>query len=249
MKLDIGTLFPRFFDTPLSTSMVARAVDAGLIDIDVYDLRAFATGRNHTVDDTPFGGGGGMVIKPEPITRIWDELGLSRGRCIYLSADGRPLSQDLATELSIEPHLVLLCGHYKGIDERPRRDLIDEEISIGDYVLTGGEPAALVLADTVTRLIPGVLGNFSSALEDSFHEGLLDCPWYTRPAEFRGERVPDVLTSGNHEQVRAWRRRQALRRTFARRPELLGTADLDDNERRLVESWSRPAKVREENSF
>ena len=173
---------------------------------------------------------------------------LRQGRCIYLSADGRPFTQSLATELSLEPHLVLLCGHYKGVDERPRRDLIDDEISIGDYVLSGGEPAALVVVDAIARLIPGVLGDFSSAMEDSFHDGLLDHPSYTRPAEFRGERVPEVLTSGNHEEVRAWRRRQALRRTFERRPDLLGAVDLDEVERKLIERWSRSTELSEEES-
>ena len=248
MKVEIVTIFPRFFDTPLATSMVARAVDAGLIDIDVHDLRDFATDRHQAVDDTPFGGGGGMVLKPEPLTRAWDTLALRQGRCIYLSADGRPFTQSLATELSLEPHLVLLCGHYKGVDERARRDLIDDEISIGDYVLTGGEPAALVVVDAVARLIPGVLGDFSSAMEDSFHDGLLDHPSYTRPAEFRGERVPEVLTSGNHQEVRAWRRRQALRRTFERRPDLLGAVDLDEVEKKLVERWSRSTELSEEES-
>ena len=249
MKVEIVTIFPQFFDTPLATSMVAKAVVAGLIDVVVHDLRLFATDRHHTVDDTPFGGGGGMVLKPEPLTRAWDTLDLRRGRCIYLSADGRPFTQSLATELSLEPHVVLLCGHYKGVDERPRRDLIDDEISIGDYVLTGGEPAALVVVDAIARLIPGVLGDFSSAMEDSFHDGLLDCPSYTRPAEFRGEKVPEVLTSGNHQEVRLWRRRQALRRTFERRPELLAAVDLDEVEKKLVERWSRSTGLTEEESI
>ena len=164
---------------------------------------------------------------------------LRRGHCIYLTADGDPLDQNLATRLSLEKHLVLLCGHYKGLDERVRNLAVDEEISIGDFVLTGGEPAALVLIDSVVRLIPGVLGDFSSAMSDSFHDDLLDCPWYTRPLEFRGHGVPQELVNGNHEQVRAWRRRQALRRTFERRPDLLDGIDLDDDEHRLVEQWRR----------
>ncbi len=238
MKIDLLTLFPEFFRSPLATSMVARACSQGLVEIAVHDLRAFAQDRHRTVDDTPYGGGGGMVIKPEPVARAWEALGLAGGLCIFLTADGEPLNQRLAVQLSLAPRLVLLCGHYKGIDERIRRKYIDREISIGDYVLTGGEPAALVLLDAVVRLIPGVLGNFASALEDSFHEELLDCPWYTRPAVFAGEGVPEVLLSGDHQQVRQWRRRQALRRTFERRPELLARAELDEEERHLLEEWS-----------
>ena len=243
MKIDIVTIFPGFFTAPLATSMVARSIDAGLVKVDVHDLREFADDRHRTVDDAPFGGGGGMVLKPEPMASAWESLDLDAGRCIYLTADGQPFTQSLAVRLSLEQHLVLLCGHYKGLDERTRRDLVDEEISIGDYVLTGGEPAALVVVDAVARLIPGVLGDFSSAMEDSFHEGLLDCPWYTRPADFRGMRVPQVLTSGNHDEVKAWRRREALRRTFERRPDLLGAVELDEEERQLVERWRRSPQL------
>jgi tRNA (guanine37-N1)-methyltransferase len=237
MKIEVVTLFPEFFRSPLETSIVSRARGQGLVQVAVHDLRDFADDRHRTVDDTPYGGGGGMVIKPEPVARAWEALDLATARCIYLSADGEPFDQRLAIELSLQPRLVLLCGHYKGVDERIRRRHIDQEISVGDYVLTGGEPAALVLIDAVVRLIPGVLGNFSSALEDSFQEDLLDCPWYTRPAVFAGEAVPEVLLSGDHQQVRAWRRRQALRRTFERRPELLARAALDEEEQRLVSEW------------
>lgn len=239
MKIEVVTLFPGFFTSPLETSMVARARTQGLAQIAVHDLRAFATDRHHTVDDTPYGGGGGMVIKPEPVARAWEALELGKARCIYLSADGARFDQRLAVELSLQPHLVLLCGHYKGVDERIRRQHIHQEISVGDYVLTGGEPAALILIDAVVRLIPGVLGNFSSALEDSFQEDLLDCPWYTRPAVFGGQAVPDELMSGDHQRVRAWRRREALRRTFERRPDLLARASLDEEEQRLVDQWGR----------
>ena len=240
MKIDIVTIFPGFFDSPVSTSMVARAVRAGLVDIDVHDLRSYTQDRHRTVDDAPFGGGGGMVIKPEPVAAAWEALDLQRGHCVYLTADAAPLDQERCKRLSLEAHLVLLCGHYKGVDERIRQFAIDEEVSIGDYVLTGGEPAALVLMDAVVRLVPGVLGNFGSALEDSFHEdAILDCPWYTRPADFGGRAVPEVLLNGDHEQVRVWRRRQALRRTYERRPELLARVDLDDDERRLVDRWKQ----------
>ena len=239
MKIDIVTVFPGFFTSPLDTSILARAGTKGLVQIELHDLRHYAVDRHKTVDDAPYGGGGGMLIKPEPVLQAWEALQLKRGHCIYLSADGEPLDQPLAMRLSLQDHLVLLCGHYKGIDERIRRHCIDQEISIGDYVLTGGETAALVLVDTVVRLIPGVLGNFSSALEDSFHEGLLDCPWYTRPTKFKDEQVPPVLLSGDHEEVQQWRRHQALRRTFERRPELLDKAELDEEERRLIDKWTK----------
>ena len=239
MRFDVITLFPEFFTSPLETSMIARAERQGQAEFAVHDLRGFTDDRHHTADDTPYGGGGGMVIKPEPVIRAWEELDLAQAHCIYLTADGQPLDQQLAIELSLVDHLVLLCGHYKGIDERIRKRCIDREVSIGDYVLTGGEPAALVLIDAVVRLIPGVLGNFRSAFEDSFQEDLLDCPWYTRPVEFAGERVPDVLLSGDHRAVQQWRRLQALRRTFERRPDLLQKAELDAEERRIIAEWSK----------
>ena len=237
MKIDIVTLFPDFFTSPLATSMMARAIARGLLTVETHDPRDCATDKHRTVDDAPYGGGGGMVLKPEPVYQLWQERGLAAGRCIYLTADGQPLNQALAVELALEERLVLLCGHYKGVDERIRTGLIDREISIGDYVLTGGEPAALVLIDAVVRLIPNVLGNFSSALDDSFQEAVLDCPWYTRPVEFRGQRVPAALLSGDHERIEHWRRRQALRRTFARRPDLLQQIELDEEEQQLIATW------------
>ena len=237
MKIDIVTLFPDFFASPLATSMMARAMAQGLLTVETHDPRDCATDKHRTVDDAPYGGGGGMVLKPEPVYQLWQERGLAAGRCIYLTADGQPLNQALAIELALEERLVLLCGHYKGVDERIRTELIDREISIGDYVLTGGEPAALVLIDAVVRLMPNVLGNFSSALDDSFQEVVLDCPWYTRPVEFRGQRVPDALLSGDHERIENWRRRQALRRTFARRPDLLHQIELDEEEQQLIATW------------
>ena len=237
MKIDVVTLFPNFFASPLATSMMARAVAQGLLTVETHDPRDCATDKHRTVDDTPYGGGGGMVLKPEPVYQLWQERNLATGHCIYLTADGQPLNQALAVELALEERLVLLCGHYKGVDERIRTELIDREISIGDYVLTGGEPAALVLIDAVVRLIPNVLGNFSSALDDSFQEAVLDCPWYTRPVEFRGQRVPDALLSGDHERIEHWRRRQALRRTFARRPDLLQQIELDEEEQQLIATW------------
>lgn len=238
MKIDIVTLFPQFFEVTLHTSILGRAAEQGHVATSVHDLRQFAVDRHGTVDDAPFGGGGGMLLKPEPVAACWDALDLARGHCVYLSADGDRLDQGLAAQLSLRPHLVLLCGHYKGVDERARARCIDQEISIGDYVLTGGEPAALVLIDAVVRLLPGVLGDFSSAMADSFHDdGLLDCPWYTRPARFEGHDVPEELLSGDHGRIERWRRQQSLRRTFERRPDLLDEADLDDDERRLVQRW------------
>ena len=239
MKIDVVTLFPDFFSSPLKTSILARAIARQLLIFATHNPRDGATDKHHTVDDEPYGGGGGMVLKPEPIYRLWRERGLDQGYCIYLTADGQPLDQALAVELSLKERLILLCGHYKGVDERVRTGLIDREISVGDYVLTGGEPAALVLIDAVIRLIPGVLGNFSSALDDSFQEAMLDCPWYTRPAEFEGSSVPEILLSGNHASVARWRRRQALRRTFERRPDLLEQSALDEEERKLIATWHK----------
>ena len=224
MKIDIVTLFPDFFSSPLETSILARAVERQLLAFAIHDPRDCAIDKHRTVDDEPYGGGGGMVLKPEPVYRLWRERGLD---------------QALAVELSLKERLVLLCGHYKGVDERVRTGLIDREVSVGDYVLTGGEPAALVLIDAVMRLIPGVLGNFSSALDDSFQEAVLDCPWYTRPGTFEGASVPEVLLSGDHANVARWRRRQALRRTFERRPDLLEQSELDEEERALIADWQK----------
>jgi len=238
MKIEIVTLFPSFFTSPLATSMVHKACRSGAVGFAIHDLRDFADQPHSSVDDTPDGGGGGMVMKPEPVARAWEELDLGAGHVIYLTADGEKLTQQLAVELSLMDHLVLLCGHYKGVDERVRQACANREVSVGDYVLTGGEPAAMVLVDAVIRLIPGVLGDFTSALGDSFQDDLLDCPWYTKPEEFDGESVPPVLLSGNHEKIARWRREQSLRRTFERRPDLLAGADLDVEEQRLISNWT-----------
>jgi len=223
MRIDVVSGLPKLLEGPLQESMLKRARDKGIVQIEVHDLRDSTTDRHRTIDDTPFGGGAGMVLKPEPVftcierlqgTRQYDEV-------IYLSADGDRLTQPLATELSLKPALLLLCGHYKGIDDRIRQRLITREISIGDYVLTGGELPALVLIDAVVRLIPGVLNDGESLFDDSFQDGLLGAPQYTRPAEFRGLRVPDVLLSGNHEEIAAWRAREQRERTAERRKDLL----------------------------
>ncbi len=239
MKIDIVTLFPDFFCSPLEASILARAAKNDLLSVATHDPRQYASDKHKSVDDEPYGGGGGMLLKPEPVFALWQAQQLERAHCIYLTADGQKLDHDLCVELSLAEHLVLLCGHYKGVDERIRKRLIDREVSVGDFVLTGGEPAALILIDAVVRLVPGVLGNFSSALEDSFQNDVLDCPWYTRPAEFNGDHVPEVLQSGDHERVRRWRRQQALRKTFERRPDLLQGADLDREDQKLVSRWER----------
>ncbi|MBP1690931.1 MAG: trmD [Bacteroidetes bacterium] len=223
MRIDVVTGFPRLVEGPLGESMLKRAQDMGLAQIVVHDLREFATDRHRTIDDTPFGGGAGMVLKPEPVFACVEHLQAERryDEVIYLTADGEPLTQPLANALSLHENLVLLCGHYKGIDERIREGLVTREISIGDYVLTGGELPALVLIDAVVRLLPGVLHDGASLLNDSFQDGLLDAPQYTRPAEFRNMRVPDVLLSGNHEQIERWRQEQRSQRTRQRRMDLM----------------------------
>jgi tRNA (guanine37-N1)-methyltransferase len=223
MRIDVVTGFPRLVAGPLQESMLKRAQDLGSVEIRVHDLREYTTDRHRTIDDTPFGGGAGMILKPEPVFACMDRLQAERryDSVIYLSADGETLNQQMANTLSLSTNLILLCGHYKGIDERIRERLVTREISIGDYVLTGGELPALVLIDSIVRLIPGVLHDGTSLLDDSFQEGLLDAPQYTRPAEFRGMGVPEVLLSGNHELIEGWRHEQRLGRTRARRSDLM----------------------------
>lgn len=247
MRIDILTVFPQMFEGPLTESIIKRAADKGLITINVHDIRAFATDRHRTTDDYPYGGGAGMVMKPEPIFaaveavlqagRATPEPGAAPNPAIILtSPSGRLFSQAIAEELARESWLIFICGHYEGVDERVREHLVTDEISIGDYVLTGGELPAMVIVDAVARLVPGVLSAESIA-EESFSQGLLEYPQYTRPPEFRGWRIPDMLLSGHHAEIAKWRRRQALRRTFERRPDLLETAPLTEAERRLVEEW------------
>jgi tRNA (guanine37-N1)-methyltransferase len=224
LKIDIVTIFPRMVETPLAEGIVARAVARGLIDIRVHDLRDFTTDRHRVVDDVPFGGGPGMVLKPEPMFVAIDRIREDRGQpgaIVLTSPDGERLTHTIAERLSRLDHLVLLCGRYEGVDERVRTHLATEAISIGDYVLSGGELPALVILDAVARLIPGVVGDEASVSGDTFARGLLDFPQYTRPAEFRGYAVPPVLLSGHHAEINKWRRRQALERTLERRPDLL----------------------------
>jgi tRNA (guanine37-N1)-methyltransferase len=223
MRIDVVTGFPRLLDSPLNESMVKRAQERGYAEIVLHDLRDYSADRHKTIDDAPFGGGAGMILKPEPVFSCIEKLQRERryDEVVYLSADGERLTQQIANELSLRQNLVLLCGHYKGIDERIRESLVTRELSIGDYVLTGGELAALVVIDAVVRLIPGVLHDGESLLTDSFQTGLLDAPSYTRPAEFRGMKVPEVLLSGNHADIETWREEQRLKRTKARRNDLL----------------------------
>ncbi len=237
MKFDIVTIFPRMFDAPLAEGIVGRAIARGLVDLRVRDLRDFTEDRHRTVDDVPFGGGPGMVLKVKPVVDAVAEIRRERGEpaaVILTTPQGRPFSQIEAVRLSTFSHVVVICGRYEGVDERVATLLGVEELSIGDYVLTGGELPALVILDAVARLLPGAVGDEQSVETDSFSRGLLDFPHYTRPAEFEGMKVPDVLVSGHHGEIRRWRKREALRRTLERRPELLERADLDEEDRALL---------------
>jgi len=228
MKIDIVTLFPEICRAPLSQSIMKRAQENGIVDLGIHNLRDWTTDKHHIVDDAPFGGGQGMVMKPDPIFAAVEDL-LNQtpntkhqtSKVILMSPAGRRLDQQMATELSQESHLIVISGHYEGVDHRVIEHLVDLEISIGDYVLTNGAIAAVILVDATVRLLPGVLGHELSAGDDSFSSGLLEAPQYTRPAEFRGWKVPDILLSGNHAEIAAWRKDQALRRTRENRPDLL----------------------------
>ncbi len=274
MRFDIFTIFPGIFESPLRESMIKRALEAGLLEVALHDIRAFATDKHHTTDDYPYGGGGGMVMKPEPvIAAVESVLGIrdegleithgpaNNGReqrleirgqgvgqsairnpqsaipIILLTPQGRLFNQQVAFELAQYDRVALICGRYEGFDERIREHLVTDEISIGDYVLTGGELAALVILDAVIRLQPGVLGDPTGALDDSHAGGLLEYPHYTRPPEFRGWPVPEVLLSGNHAEIERWRREQALWRTCQRRPGLLERAELTEADRALLRQW------------
>jgi len=221
MKIDVLTLFPAMFAGPLDESIIKRAREAGRLDLAIYNLRDYAHDRHRTVDDRPFGGGPGMLLKPEPIFEAVESLARENTRVILLSPAGRTFNQAIAQELAGLEHLLLVSGHYEGFDERVREQLADDELSIGDYVLTNGALPVMVIVDAVTRLLPGVLGDEGSARDDSFSQGLLEYPQYTRPAEFRGMKVPEVLLSGNHAEIARWRAEQACLRTQERRPDLL----------------------------
>lgn len=220
MKVDVLTLFPEMFRGPLDESIIRRARDLGLLELTVHDLRDWTHDRHRTVDDRPFGGGPGMVLKPGPIFEAVETLKTPGSRVILTSPSGRPFSQAVATDLAAYDHLILVCGSYEGFDERVREHLADDDLSIGDYVLTNGALPAMVMIDAVTRLLPGALGDAESAVDESFSDGLIEYPHYTRPSEFRGWRVPDVLMSGNHAEIERWRRAQSVRQTAEKRPDL-----------------------------
>ena len=226
MKIEIVTLFPEICRAPLSESIMKRAQEKGILELHTRNLRDWTTDKHHVVDEAPFGGGQGMVMKPEPIFAAVEDLKSRvenlKSKIVLMSPAGRRLDQELAKQLSHEPHLIIISGHYEGVDHRVIEHLIDLEISIGDYVLTNGAIAAVVLVDAIVRLLPGALGHEQSAADDSFSNGLLEAPQYTRPAEFRGWKVPEVLLSGNHAEITRWRKEQAVNRTRENRPDLLG---------------------------
>ena len=236
MQIDIFTLFPEMFAGPMSESMVKRAQEMGALDLNLHNFRQYAEGRHRVTDEPPYGGGGGMVLKPEPIIRavediVPDDAGIP---VILLSPQGRRFDQQIALELAEKDRIALICGHYEGFDERIRQTVVTDELSIGDYVLTGGELAAMVIVDAVMRLIPGVLGSEGGAVRDSHATGLLEHPHYTRPAEFRGLTIPKVLTSGHSGKIAQWRREESLRRTWQRRPDLLLSVEMDKHDKRFL---------------
>ncbi len=228
LRIDVVTIFPGMFAGPLDDSVIGRARDRGILEIAIHDLREYTTDRHRTTDDRPFGGGPGMVMMPGPIFAAVEDLRKETTRVILMTPQGRKLDQRLARELAAEEHLLILCGHYEGVDERVREALVTDEISIGDYVLTSGVLPAMVLIDVVGRLVPGVVGHPEATQQDSFEEGLLDYPQYTRPAVFRGMKVPEILLSGNHPEIARWRKAEAYRRTRRRRPDLLRGDDRDE---------------------
>lgn len=237
IRFDALTLFPGMFESPLSESILKKAQERKHVEIVVHDIRDFAQDRHRVVDDTPYGGGGGMVMKAEPVVRAIESVKVSHpsARVLLMTPQGILLTQDHVSRLAQFQHLTLICGRYEGIDERVRLGFIDEEISIGDYVLTGGELAAMVLIDAVSRQIPGVLGHEEAAREDSFSHGLLEYPQYTKPRDFRGLRVPEVLISGNHQEIQRWRRKESIRRTRLRRPDLIEKARLSPDDRKTLD--------------
>lgn len=224
MRLDILSLFPEYFQGPFDVSMIKRAREKKLLEINLIDIREFATGKHRKVDDRPYGGGPGMVMKPEPVIGAIRSVKTEKSLVIYLTPQGEPLTHALCEQLAKESHLILLCGHYEGVDERVGKE-IDREVSIGDYVLTNGCLPAIVLVDAVSRFIPGVLGHELAAQEDSFQKGIFDGPHYTRPEQFEGAAIPDILKSGNHERIRKWREAQGLEKTKKVRPDLVGEED------------------------
>lgn len=234
VRIDILTLFPEMFVSPLNASIIKRAQEKGKVVINLVNIRDYAGNKHGQVDDYPYGGGAGMVMKPDVVVRAIESVRDDNSWVAYMSPRGKPLNQDKVRELAGKPHLILLCGHYEGIDERAL-DFVDEEISIGDYILTGGELPALVVVDAVVRLVPGVLGDEKSAEDESFSRGLLEYPQYTRPGVFRDRKVPEILLSGHHENIRLWRKKQSLLTTLLKRPELLLNREYDEEEKRLLQ--------------
>lgn len=240
MKIDLITLFPEMFSGPLNHSIMSRAIEKGVLEVEYTNFRKFGKGKHQHVDDTPYGGGAGMLLKPDPIFESVDHINQkhpdTKKRIILVDPAGKPFTQKVAEELSTEEHLVFVCGHYEGYDERIR-SLVTDEISLGDYVLTGGELAAMVIMDATVRLIPGVLGNQTSAEMDSHSSGLLEHPHYTRPPEYRGMTVPEVLMSGNHQRIEEWRQKESLRRTWKRRPDMLEHSSLSQQQQQWLSEW------------
>lgn len=241
MKIDVLTLFPEMIEGPMNHSIMKRAQERDLIDVNIVNFRDYGQGKHKLVDDIPYGGGAGMLLKPEPLFEAMDEIKettTSNPRVILMDPAGKPFTQSVAEELSEEEHLVFICGHYEGYDERIRT-LVTDEISLGDYVLTGGELASLVMIDATVRLLPEVLGNNESALQDSHSSGLLEHPHYTRPAEYRGMEVPEVLRNGNHKLIDQWRRQESLKRTFLRRPDMIDHSELTDKDLEYLEELKK----------
>jgi len=243
MQIDVLTIFPEMFESPLSCSVVKRAIAKGVLEVRFHDIRSYADDPYHSVDDYPYGGGDGMVMKVEPIVAairhaksIFSDIS---AKVILLSPQGKKLSQEILGNFSTLPRLIIICGHYGGVDERIRAHYVDEEISIGDYVLTGGELPAMVLIEGIARLLPGVLGNIESAGRDSFQEPLLECPQYTRPVEFEVHAVPDVLLSGDHAKIAKWRRTESIRRTLEKRPDLIEEEILTEEDRKILEKLKK----------
>lgn len=248
MKIDILTLFPEMFESPFGYSIIKRAIDGGHVAIQPINFRDYGIGKHKIVDDTPYGGGAGMLLKPEPIFEaihdIEENNPTTTKRIVLMDPAGQPFDQEMAEEFSKEEHLVFICGHYEGYDERIRT-LVTDEVSLGDYVLTGGELAAMVMVDATVRLLPGVVGNIDSILEDSHSTGLLEHPHYTRPVEYEGQLVPQVLRSGNHQLIEEWRHKESLRRTYERRPDLIAQRDLSKQEKIWLEEFQSEIKAQE----
>lgn len=243
MKIDVLTLFPEMFSGVFGSSILKKAAEKKAVEYNVVNFREFADNKHQTVDDYPYGGGAGMVLKPQPIFDAVENLSQSNGetkpRVILLCPQGKVLTQKVSEELAKEKHLIFVCGHYEGYDERIREHIVTDEISIGDYVLTGGELGAMVVIDSVVRLLPGVLGNEDSPILDSFSSGLLEHPHYTRPADFRGLTVPEVLLSGNHKKIEEWREKESFRRTYERRPDLLENYPLTEVQKQWISEWQK----------